>query len=653
MANEVVVTIRGDDKASGPLGRVDAKAKGLGGTLKSLAPFALGAGAALGVLGAVGLKLGGDFESAFNKIRIGTGATGDELAVLKDSFRDTFKSVPVSMEAAADAISQLNTLTGKTGGILTDMATTALDAARLMGEDSTALIENFGRAINAFGGAAEDSAGVLDTIFVISQKTNVPMTELLGTVQTYGPVLRNLGFGLHESAILFGQLSKAGIDVSRVMPGINAFMRRLADEGVEDLRGGFEDVIEQIQNTTSDTEALNIATEAFGAEGAQRLVVAAREGAFELGELTDALATSEGAIARTAKETQTLSDRFTILKNRALIALEPALIGLVKQVERFADMVTEKIIPAIQEWYTQHQPQIQAAIEDFQRFLNDDLMPAIENIVRIFETVWPKIEPIVTSALKEVRIAIELVLNIISGIIKTILAIMEGDFGKAWENIKTLVDDVLGGIRDLIFQRLNTFKEIARLALEGLKALWDRAWEGIKTLTTEAFGKLVGFLVQLRTDMLVKWEEIKTEVTEKVQGFIDDVVQFFIDLPGRILDALAALPGLLFDAGRDAIRGFIDGLLSIPIPMPDLTPGFDIPGVPFVHSGTRFVPRDTLAVLQRGEMVIPAGPADMLRRGEGGIGAGFTYINYGTHNVVLPNVRDTRDMMREMDRLVR
>ncbi|MDJ0321656.1 tape measure protein [Pseudarthrobacter sp. PS3-L1] len=51
-----------------------------------------------------------------------------------------------------------------------------------------------------------------------------------------------------------------------------------------------------------------------------------------------------------------------------------------------------------------------------------------------------------------------------------------------------------------------------------------------------------------------------SNVTTGVGDFITGLVQFFIDLPGKILSVLGNLGTLLLDSGRSLIQGFIDGI---------------------------------------------------------------------------------------------
>lgn len=339
---ELLILMKAKDQASKTIGGIGQKLGGLG---KFAMMGAAVGGAALAGLGVAAFKLGTDFEKAFDTIRIGTGATGEDLQGLKSDFKAVFKSIPVDMAPAAAAIADLNTLTGATGEVLQDMAKNALEAARMMGEDSARLISEFGRVLNAFEVPAREGARVLDALFLAAQRTGVPLVKLANTLRTYGPVLKNLGLSLNETIAFFASLEKVGIDVSRVMPGINKFMRDLAAEGVEDLGQALAGAIKQIKATKSETEALDLAVKVFGSEGAQRMKVAIQTGALELEDFVMALENAQGVIMETAKETERFGEKFKLLKNQIMELLAPIGIKLVDALaglmDKFSSMSTD------------------------------------------------------------------------------------------------------------------------------------------------------------------------------------------------------------------------------------------------------------------------------------------------------------------------
>ena len=78
-------------------------------------------------------------------------------------------------------------------------------------------------------------------------------------------------------------------------------------------------------------------------------------------------------------------------------------------------------------------------------------------------------------------------------------------------------------------------------------------WRLLATiLATVLLGPVGGLIVFIATH----WAEFRRLTSE----LIDDVVRFFEGLPGRILGAVASFGGLLVSAGKDLVRGLINGV---------------------------------------------------------------------------------------------
>ena len=265
---------------------------------------------------------GRQFDAVKTKIAQATGATGEDLDGLLVSFQNLAGTISgTSNEQVAGAIADLHTKFGLVGPPLEDLATRVLKAKTAFGEFD---IDTFGRSMEVFGVRTEDSAGKLDLFGAVSQDTAVPMGKLITQTQTFGPVLKNLGFDVDETAAFFGKLHESGVDVTRVMPGMNQAMRKAAKEGVTDLRGHLDGAIESIRTAGSDTGALNIATRTFGAEGAQRMVAAIRSGILpSLADLDSQYENTEGRTEAVFDETVSLGDKLVDIKNKGLALVGP------------------------------------------------------------------------------------------------------------------------------------------------------------------------------------------------------------------------------------------------------------------------------------------------------------------------------------------
>lgn len=285
-------------------------------------------GAMLGIIGMAGaaggalFALGNDFDHMRSELQIATGATGDALESLENSARTVATTVPVSFEEAGAAIGTLNTLTGESGESLDYLTQQVLNTSHMLGEDGVANAEAYGKALKQWGLDAEAGAAAMDGIFTVTQDYGVGFDALTKNLNKFGPVLKNAGFQMEEAAVLFGSLESAGISVSRIMPGMNAAFRKWAGENKnvqEELAG----TVAKIEGAETAQEALNIATDTFGAEGAQRLTTAIRNGSFDLRDFQEALGDTAGAVARTAEETRSFEDNLTLFGNRAKDAFEP------------------------------------------------------------------------------------------------------------------------------------------------------------------------------------------------------------------------------------------------------------------------------------------------------------------------------------------
>ncbi len=317
MANTVTIEVDANTR------NAEKDIGGLGGKIKNLAkPIAIGSAAATG-LAAAAVKIGDEFKEAENTIRAGTGASGKDLDALKDSFNEVFANVPNDSQEVATAIADLNTELGLTGEDLTSATTAFLNLSRTMGDDASGAIKSVSDSLVAFGEPATSVEEHLDKLTVASQAVGVPVSDLSSAVVKFAPQLKEMGLNLEESTALFANMEAAGLETSRMMPGLNTAMKKLTDAGVTDMSAGLSELIDDIKNAETDTESLALAQDAFGAGAGIRFKDAILSGAMEFDSLLEVMQNSEGTLATLGEETLTTSDKFDIMKNKVKGALEP------------------------------------------------------------------------------------------------------------------------------------------------------------------------------------------------------------------------------------------------------------------------------------------------------------------------------------------
>lgn len=292
-------------------------------------------------------RVGEMFDDMIASIVVGTGASGKALDGLKKTAENIATSIPVDFKTAGQAVSDLNTITGMTGRNLKRSAAGILDASRLLGEDGTSNVKSFGKALKQWQIPAKQGRKEADRLFRATQQYGVGLGQITDELNAYGSILQNAGFTMDESVTLFGKLEKSGLSVSRLMPGLNMAFRKWSDAG-KNSRVELAKTIDKMKGAKTSTEALKIATKAFGAEGAQRLTTAVRNGSFALDGLTKKTDKSKGSIKRADRQTRTWKESWQILKNKGLKAVEPIASTVFKAVTKFGNWLNDTGVPALQ-----------------------------------------------------------------------------------------------------------------------------------------------------------------------------------------------------------------------------------------------------------------------------------------------------------------
>lgn len=520
-----------NEKANQSLAKTDKNAAGVSTRFSTMAKTAAKAGAAVGTVAvalvAAAFKIGDGFDDAFDVIQTGTGASGEDLKGLQKDFKGVFSSIPTEMAPAASAIADLNTLTDATGPALQAMTKGVLEASRVLGEDGAANAKLFGQAVRQWEVPVGEAPALLDKLFVVTQKTGTGFGDLIGQLNTYGPILKNAGFNTEETAVLFGNLNEAGLDVSRIMPALNMAFRNWAGEN-KDSRVELGKTIEAIKNAKTNTEALSLATEIFGAEGAQRLVTGVQNGAFTLDNLSASLGNTTGAILNTANSTNDFAEKWQIFRNKALLAIEPvaaAVFGL-------ASTVVDKLGPSLEKfatWITKHMPIVKVA-----------MIGVISLIIAAF-VAWAAAA---TAAAIGTIAAMAPVLAPIAVIGAAIVGLGIA-WGKWGDDIKRITGQVIDWLKQnwpLILAIITGPIGLIVLAIvknwDKIKSVTTDLWNGVKSTTLGVWGSIVdgikgavNGIIGAINGMIRAWNRLEFRVPRVSIPFVGSFGGFEVGLP--------------------------------------------------------------------------------------------------------------------------
>ncbi len=107
-------------------------------------------------------------------------------------------------------------------------------------------------------------------------------------------------------------------------------------------------------------------------------------------------------------------------------------------------------------------------------------------------------------------------------------------------DLLTVVGEVFKGIGEIIGGAMQAIKGVIDIVMGVISGDWSKAWNGIKEFVTGIFGGI----------LKGAWDAIGS------------LIGFFADIPGRILGALGDLGSLLLEAGKNIIRGLVDGITA-------------------------------------------------------------------------------------------
>ena len=252
-----------------------------------------------------------EFDDAYDKIRIGTGATGEALEELKGSMRNVFASLPTDMDKASTAIANYNTLLGVSGEVLEKLSKQAIQVEALLGDGLEDVVSSSAEAFNAWNIAAEDMPEKMDYIFKVSQSTGAEFSSITDSLKTYSAQLKELGYD--SAAALIGNIEKHGYDVSKIFSGMTIATTTLSKAGI-DAAEGLEIYYKAICMAETETEAIAMATEIFGSKSATTMAYAIRDGTLNVEDLTAALQANEETILGVSEETWDFAEKWQILK---------------------------------------------------------------------------------------------------------------------------------------------------------------------------------------------------------------------------------------------------------------------------------------------------------------------------------------------------
>jgi phage-related minor tail protein len=549
-----------------------AKAGGRFGGALSRGLAAAGAGAALAGIGKGLYDIGATFDDVADTIRVGTGASGEALDGLVDVAANVGKTVPAEYEKIGPVVSDLNTRLGLSGDTLQTVASQYLEAGRILGQDVD--VAKTTAAFSAFKIEGDDVAGAMDTLFQVSQATGVGMNELAAAAQQNGAAMQNLGFGFDETVSLVGSLDKAGINSTQTLAAMSKGLVTLAKDG-EEPQEAFRRVTGEIEGLIEkgDTAgAIDLASGIFGTRAASQFVGAVQSGTLALDDLVGGVGATGDTILGVGAETQDFAEKWQIVKNNAMAALEPLGSAVFAAL---GDSLTA-IMPSLQafgEWLAANP----AVIQGFAIALG--VLAVGLGIAAAAQ--WAMNSALLASPITWIVVGI---MALIAGLVllianwdtvvvwlKSVWGSIVGWLSGVWASITAGISSFAASVAQWFTNLWSRAQAIVSAGVSAVVGWFTNLWTRARAIVSTGINAVVGFFTSLPGRAIAAVTSLASRIANffssalagaraAVGRGVDGVIGFFSGLPGRILRALGSTGRLLVSAGMNILDGFLSGL---------------------------------------------------------------------------------------------
>lgn len=290
------------------------------------------------------------YDEGADTIIAATGATGKAADELMGVYENVAKNVVGDFKDIGAAVGEVNTRFGLTGDELEKTSEKFLKFAELNGTDVKTSIDTVQSAMAAFGLGAEDAGNMLDVLNKAGQDTGVSVDQLAQSLVANAPALQEMGMNASDSAFFLANLSKNGVDASSVMAGMKKALANAAAEG-KPMSQAMSEIEKSIKNATTSTEAIQIATELFGAKAGPAIAKAVKEGKLSFEDFGTSLTDFQGNIETTYDAMLDGPDRVALamqnLKLEAAKVFDEFLQRYGPQIESMVKNFTENVLPKI------------------------------------------------------------------------------------------------------------------------------------------------------------------------------------------------------------------------------------------------------------------------------------------------------------------
>ena len=466
-----------------------------------------------------------------------TGATGDGLKEMQDIASGIATTIPTDFSKAGEAVGEVNTQFGLTGDALKDVSIEMIKFAEINSTDITNSTISASKALEAYELSTSDLAKVLDSTTYTAQSTGVSVDDLMKKAIEGAPQIKMLGLSFEEGVALLGQFETSGVDASSALSGLTKAAGSYAKQG-KTLKEGLVETIDKIKNTTSETEAMGLAMEIFGAKKAPQMIDAIKRGSFDFQSFAESAEYSVGAVSKTFEATLDPIDKFKTAQNSVTLAMSELGAAIAETLAPIFE-VLGNMVKDIAEWFSG----LPGPVKEFIVILGVGVTVA-GILVPIFLTLQAAAVALETSIGAMIAAAAPII-GIAALIVAAIAAVVIGikylwntneGFRDAvmtvWNAILEVINKVVSEVSDFIMSMfgvvVNWWTENQELIRSSAETVWNAIQTVIDAVMTVLGPLIEGAWANIQLVITTAWEVIKTVVETAINvvlGIIKAVMQ--------------------------------------------------------------------------------------------------------------------------------